>query len=184
MIRQPFLFLISNSILKMRISFLLVPALSLLFFSCTTKNNDPDPKLTPEQLIQKNIDKLKNTVQDGDLITRWNDNIISYQIRNLNDSDRSFSHCGIVMTRNGHTVVCNIDANENRWDTVRYDPIDSFINPKENFQCALFRYKLSETEKQDFLKELNAYHERNAHFDKVFDLGTDSLIYCSEMVAK
>ena len=35
-------------------------------------------------------------------------------------------------------------------DTVRYDPIDSFLNRSTNLSCALYRYDLSENEKQNF----------------------------------
>jgi hypothetical protein len=88
------------------------------------------------------------------------------------------------MMMNGEKMVCNIDANEKGRDTVRYDLVDSFINPKENFVCGLFRFKISDAEKEDFIKDLNAYHDRNAHFDRRYDLETDSLVYCSEMIAK
>jgi hypothetical protein len=86
--------------------------------------------------------------------------------------------------RDGKKVVCNIDANEKGKDTVRYDAIEKFIDPSENYLCGLFRFDLSETEKENFYKELNSYHDHHAHFDRRFDLATDSLIYCSEMISK
>jgi hypothetical protein len=158
--------------------------LCAIISSCSSTTAEKKIELTPEQRIQQKIDTLKVTAQDGDLITRMNDNLISFHVKNLNDTDRTFSHAGVVMTRNGQKMVCNIDANEHGYDTVRYDPIDSFINPKQNYICGLFRYKISDTEKQNFISELNKYHDKNAHFDRVFDLETDSLIYCSEMIAK
>jgi hypothetical protein len=167
----------------MRKTFLIIPILfSIVFFSCTI--SDKKVELTPEQITQLQIDTLKNTAQDGDLITRFNDNLVSFQVRNLNLRDRTFSHGGIVMTKNGQKVVCNIDANTEGMDTVRFDPIDSFINPQENFVCGLFRFNLSETERQDFLANLNAYHDKHAHFDKIFQMSTDSVVYCSEMIGK
>jgi hypothetical protein len=174
----------TKDVLMRILIFIAIFFLSLAFVSCNDGRAEQKTPLTPEQLIQINIDSLKSTAQEGDLLTRMNDNIVSYHVRNFNEKDRSFSHCGVVMIRDGQKMVCNIDANENKKDTVRYDPIDSFINPQENFLCGLFRFKLSETEKQNFIKELNNYHDKGAHFDRVFDLATDSLIYCSEMVAK
>jgi len=156
----------------------------LLNFSCTSRSDEKKIELTPEQLTQQKIDSLKLIAQNGDLVTRMNDNIISFHLKNFNLTDKSFSHAGVIVIKNGQKLVCNIDANEKGLDTVRYDPIDSFINPKENYICGLFRYKLSETEQQDFVKGLNSYHDRKAHFDRVFDLNTDSLIYCSEMISK
>jgi hypothetical protein len=142
------------------------------------------PEVTKEQEILNRIDTLKILAQDGDLIARFNDNLISYQIKNLNESDKTFSHGGIVMTINNHKVVCNIDADKKDVDTVRYDPIDSFLNPKKNTVCGLYRYNFSATEKTAFIKNLNQYHDRKAHFDRVFDLKTDNFIYCSEMIYK
>jgi len=158
--------------------------LPLLFFSCTSTEVKTGVKLTPEQIIQKHIDSLKSIAQPGDMIARMNDNLISYHVKNFNDSDRTFSHAGIVVLKNGKKLVCNIDANEKGKDTVRYDAIDSFIDPKENFICGLFRFKINEEEKERFFKELDAYHDRHAHFDRLYDLATDSLIYCSEMISK
>src|SRR4051812_11200673 len=99
---------------------------SLAFVSCNDGKAEQKAPLTPEQVIQKNIDSLRSIAQEGDLITRMNDNIISYHVRNFNEKDRSFSHCGVVVIRDGEKLVCNVDANENHMDTVRYDPIDSF----------------------------------------------------------
>jgi len=170
----------------------LLNLLSIYFISCSSPATPPVPaapvekKPAPhEQAVLRQIDSLKEIAQDGDLITRANDNIVSYHLKNFNEKDKSFSHAGIIVTRNGQKLVCNIDANDVKGlDTVRYDPIDSFLNPVDNSLCALFRYELSETEKTDFIKEINGFHDKRVHFDRVFDLNTDSLLYCSEMIAK
>jgi hypothetical protein len=167
------------------VSLLLILCSPILFFSCNSSTaNPPKPELTPQQVIQMHIDSLVHTAEPGDMITRMNENIISYHVKNFNQVDKSFSHAGIVMMKDGKKVVCNIDANEKGKDTVRYDAIETFIDPSENYRCGLFRFDLSETEKQNFFKELNNYHEKNAHFDRKFDLATDSLVYCSEMISK
>ncbi len=167
------------------VSLLLFLYSSILFFSCNSSTaNPPAVELTPQQIIQKNIDSLLKTVEPGDMITRMNENIISYHVKNFNQVDKAFSHAGIVVIKDGKKVVCNIDANEKGVDTVRYDAIEKFIDPGENYICGLFRFDLNETEKENFYKELNSYHDRHAHFDRAFDLATDSLIYCSEMISK
>jgi hypothetical protein len=113
-----------------------------------------------------------------------NENIISYHVKNFNQVDKSFSHAGMVIMKDGRKMVCNIDANEKGKDTVRFDAIEKFIDPDENYRCGLFRFDINETEKENLFKELNSYHDHYAHFDRRFDLATDSLIYCSEMIAK
>src|SRR5437870_1085570 len=100
------------------------PAALLLLFSCNTNKNEPKkellklPPLTKEQEIQKNIDSLKSMAQDGDLVTRMNDNIVSYQAKQLNETDKSFSHAGVVVTRNNIKMVCHIIPEEKPADTV------------------------------------------------------------------
>jgi hypothetical protein len=170
----------------MRTIFLSVLVLCVLVctISCTNNSAETAKPLTKEEQLQKNLDTLKAVIQDGDLITRMNDNVMSYQIRVLNANDRTFSHAGIIMTKDGKKIVCNIDAGPKGMDTVRYEAIDSFLNLKDNSICGLFRYKLSNEERQAFLNELNAYHDKRAKFDHAFDPDTDSLVYCTEMIAK
>jgi hypothetical protein len=183
--RQPYLlFLGIKKALMRTLYFIGIAFIFFLNFSCTPGPGKKEVELTPEQLTQQKIDSLKLIAQNGDLLTRMNDNIISFHLKNFNLADKSFSHAGVIVVKDGQKLVCNIDANEKGFDTVRYDPIDSFIDPKENYICGLFRYQLSETEKQEFVKGLNSYHDRKAHFDRVFDLDTDSLVYCSEMISK
>ena len=81
-------------------------------------------------------------------------------------------------------MVCHIFPNAPGADTVLYEPLDSFINPLKNLSCGLFRYNINETEKQSFLNQLNLYHQNNIHFDHIYDIKTDSVLYCSEMIAK
>ncbi|MEP6927349.1 MAG: YiiX/YebB-like N1pC/P60 family cysteine hydrolase [Ginsengibacter sp.] len=164
--------------------------LVLNFISCSSGNKEKKqavikkPEITRDQQIQNNIDSLKKTALDGDLIVRMNDNMISYRVQSLNETDKSFSHSGIIIIRNNIKMVCNIEPEEKGADTVRFEPIDSFINPKQNLACGLFRYDLSDSEKPAFLNQLENYHTNKIHFDMRYDLNTDDYIYCSEMIYK
>jgi Permuted papain-like amidase enzyme, YaeF/YiiX, C92 family len=173
-----------------------IPLLTTIFFfvllvsSCSSNIAEKkpaiikEPMISKEQEIQNNIDSLKRLASDGDLIVRMNDNIISYEVKYLNETDKSFSHSGIIITRNNMKMVCDIVPEENGGDTVRFEPIDSFINPKQNLACGLFRYNFSEFEKNAFLSQLELYYRNKIHFDKKYDLNTDNYIYCSEMIYK
>lgn len=137
-----------------------------------------------EDQVQRDILALKDSVQEGDLIVRLTDELISQQVRQLNEKDKSYSHSGIIIKRDGEDFVCNINPDEAGADTVRFEPLDSFINPHKNLSCALYRYDLSAKEKTDFINELNRYHDEHIRFDKIYDLSTDSALYCSEMIYK
>lgn len=164
----------------MRILFCLVIA-SIYLSSCST----PEPKiLTEEEKLQQRVDSVRTLAEDGDLIVRLNDNIISHQVRLINEEDKSFSHAGIVQTINGLKMVTHIDSDLPGADTIRFEPIDSFINPRNNLSGGLYRYDLTSDEKKAFLSNINRYYMARAFFDRTFLLETDSLIYCSEMIYK
>lgn len=141
-------------------------------------------KETLEEKSRRSLDSIYSVIQEGDLIVRLGDDLLSEQIRYLSEKDQSFSHAGIIIEKEGKKWVCHIAPDEIGADTVRYDPIDSFINPKKNILCGIYRYDLSTVEKDSFLTNLKQYHASNAVFDRRYDLGTDDKIYCSEMIAK
>jgi hypothetical protein len=160
----------------------------ITIISCTSpgsaepvKEKNEDYK---EEQVQKNIFVLKDSVQEGDLIVRLTDELISQQVRQLNEKDKSYSHSGIVIKRDGKNFVCNINPDEAGADTVRFEPLDSFINPHKNLSCALYRYDLTAKERTDFINELNRDHDEHVRFDKTYNLATDTALYCSEMIYK
>lgn len=165
----------------MRLLFCLVSVALIVASSCSS----PATKiLTEEEKLQLRIDSVKTLAEDGDLVVRLNDNIISHQVRLINEQDKSYSHAGIVQTINGVKMVTHIDSDNPGADTVRYEPIDTFLNPKQNLSGGLFRFDLNEEERKVFLDRINTYHQNKAVFDRTFLLETDSLVYCSEMIYK
>jgi len=162
----------------------------LLIFSCHQNEHIPAVDLTPEppakDTIQLYIDSLKDICQPGDLLVRLGDDFISDRIRYLSVKDHTYSHAGIIVTHNDKKMVCHIYPDDfvTGGDTIRYDIIDSFLNTRTNLKCALYRYDLSDSEKFNVEKELNNYHRKNIHFDKMYELRTDKKLYCSEMIYK
>lgn len=158
--------------------------LSIIFYSCSDGSTAPPKELTREEKILANIDTFKAVARDGDLVVRLTDDVISQQVKYLNQRDPSFSHAGIIVTRNGQKMVCNIGPDKPGSDTVKFEPIDSFINTKNHVSCALYRYDFSASEASAFVSELENYHANNIRFDIRYALETDSVIYCSEMIYK
>ena len=162
----------------------------VIFISCNeniqVKTVDVIPKTSLKDTIQLHIDSLKKICQPGDLVVRLGDDFVSDRIRYLSVTDHSYSHAGIVVMHNNTKMICNIYPEDvvAGADTVRYDPIDSFLNRRTSLTCALYRYDLSESEKVNFEEELNSYHNNKIHFDKKYDLATDNEMYCSEMIYK
>ena len=160
----------------------------LLVTGCHDQKESAIPQLplTPEQEIQSNIDSLKKFSRVGDLILRLNDDIMSEMVRQMADSDKTFSHAGIIVEKDHQKMVCHIEPDDlsKGADTIRFEPIDSFINPHSNISCGWYRYDLSNVEKSRLANILDSFHAQNIHFDKKFDLSTNDSMYCSEMISK
>jgi hypothetical protein len=165
----------------------------ILFFititSCNQNQSIPAVNLEhalPKDTVQIIIDSLKSVCQPGDLIVRLGNDLISDQIRFLSEKDHYYSHVGMIVNHNGKKMVCNISPGDftNSADTIRYEIIDSFINPKNNLACALYRYDITDIEKIKLQAQLDSYHNQKIHFDKIYDLKTDNKLYCSEMIYK
>jgi Permuted papain-like amidase enzyme, YaeF/YiiX, C92 family len=174
----------------MKIVHYILSLLIIAVISCNENAHQPTVDLNPQapknDTIQQHLDSLKRICRSGDLVVRLGDDFISDRIRYLSVADHSYSHAGIIVMHDNKKMVCNIypDDFSTGADTVRYDPIDSFLNIRTNLKCALYRYDLSDSEKNNLREALNSYYEKKVHFDKSYDLKTDDKIYCSEMIYK
>jgi hypothetical protein len=174
----------------MRIRFgLNITLMLFVLYSCGPNNVSTPVAVKKVEIPAKNgfqlkIDSLKHAAAAGDLVVRLGDDMLSYSIRFLSQKDPAFSHAGIVVEREGRKLVCHIAPDEDGADTIRYDVLDSFINPAKNLMCALYRYNLSAAERETFVGKLSQVGNNKIHFDRVYDLATDDLLYCSEMIAK
>lgn len=160
---------------------------SILSCNATTR---PAPSATSvksfsaQDSIQLKIDSLKNLAEEGDLIVRLGDDMLSYSIKFLSEYDHSYSHAGILIKKGNEKFVLHISPDTAFQDMARYEPVDSFINPGKNLAGGLYRYQLTAAEKATFLDELNACEKNKVRFDRVYDLKTDDQLYCSELIAK
>ncbi|MCW3074766.1 MAG: hypothetical protein JWP69_1835 [Flaviaesturariibacter sp.] len=157
--------------------------ISFIFLSSCKEDKKPVPKSQDEE-VAANITRLIATAQDGDLIVRLNDDILSTQLRFFNEVDKSFSHSGIVVTKNGQKTVVNILPGNATSNPMIYTPLDTFVDPKTNISCALFRYDITPSEKSKFLQNINALSTQKIYFDSTINIATDDSLYCSEMIYK
>ncbi|RYY96859.1 MAG: hypothetical protein EOO11_12420 [Chitinophagaceae bacterium] len=137
----------------------------------------PDP-------VEARLDSLKAAARAGDLVLRLGDDMLSYSIQYLSAKDPSYSHAGFIVERNGSPWVGHIAPGSAGTDTIRYEPIDSFLAPATNIKAGLYRYTLDTAERGRYLGQLALYGRQGVHFDHTYDLRTDSLLYCSELIAK
>ncbi|MDB5193702.1 MAG: hypothetical protein JWQ96_3265 [Segetibacter sp.] len=170
----------------MRIVVFLTGFFSILVFSNCNNNEGsaPTAELSQEQQTKNNIDSLKQLAKQGDLIVRLNDDLISERVKYLNETEKLYSHTGIIVEKNNEKFVAHIAPEEGVTDTIQFIPIDSFINTTKHVSCALYRYQLSDSERNLIGKVIDDYKKDNVRFDRVYDLNTDKVMYCSEMIYK
>ena len=156
----------------------------LFFFGCESQQNPPIKELSTNDQIAENIKQLKETAQTGDLLVRLNDDVISDRVRFINEKDKTYSHTGLVIERNNEKYVAHISPEPGLGDTIQYIPIDSFINPVKNIKCAMYRYEMSNNEKQKMAFIIDSFKTAGIRFDPVYELTSDDKLYCSEMISK
>ncbi|MDE3247275.1 MAG: hypothetical protein KGO82_01360 [Bacteroidota bacterium] len=168
----------------MHSSLLLVTCILVsLFASCGT---NPDGKSSPDtdaQLLQA----AASQVQDGDILLRSGRDFTSYQIRALSDHDKTYSHAGIAIVKNGKVFVYHItppELEEPASDTaVRLEPLEKFASSTACFGFGIVRYRLRTTEKNRLLRYCDSIYAVHIGFDGRFDPDNPDKLYCSEMIA-
>jgi Permuted papain-like amidase enzyme, YaeF/YiiX, C92 family len=165
-----------------RISFLLI-----VLISCNTKTK---PLIKEEQIKQTNsniLDSCKSKLQRGDLILRMGDDFISQILADLSPHEKMYSHAGIVEVIDGKPFVYNINppsTNMAQDDTIRLEPVDTFLNPLKNKAMGLYRYNISKEMMAAFIDTINVFKKQKVRFDMRFDITNDDTLYCSEIIVK
>ena len=163
--------------------FLFIP-IAVTFWGCNhaSPQPSPDPLLPPRTQQIAALERLSET---GDLLLRNGRDFTSRLCRNASQTDKSFSHCGIVSRENDSVFVYHITGGEiNPRQTVRRDPIDLFCDPGQNDSIGLYRYAFSPAQRKQFMEQIQAFHRQKIMFDLQFDLVNDDRMYCSELVYK
>ena len=141
--------------------------------SVQEKKDSPAIKL-PAPADYAAIDSAKQLIQDGDLITRSDNDFESLTLQNFSNTDRSYSHSGIAFHEGSELVVYHsMTGAENPSGSCRRDPADSFVNPLQKTGFGIFRYPLSAAEKEKFHRILKDNHARKIPFDITFNLHSD-----------
>lgn len=138
------------------------------------------------QRTWKQLKQLKGVFESGDLITRTGNDFTSESLRKFNDSDKRYSHIGIVSIENDSILVYHALGGEfNPDQRIMRDPLSHFAEPYGNRGIGLFRL-IHPTPQltQKILQEARRCYHQKIPFDLDFDLKTDNKLYCAEMVSK
>jgi len=119
---------------------------------------------------------------DGDIILREGKSFVSQALRSFSQTDKHYSHAGIIQIRNGQMYVCHVVAAEGkRSNKIRLEPIASFCDKPDNTSFAIYRTNL---EPKAIDSSLAVYFRAGVSFDNDFDLKTSNKMYCTELVYK
>lgn len=124
-------------------------------------------------------------VRNGDLVLRLGSDITSEMIRQLNQTDPSFSHCGLASIENDTVFVYHAIGGEfNPDQKLKRESLYAFCHPAANKALAVFRPTLDAMQVENTLLYARTFYQGGVPFDMAFDYDSDDKLYCAEFVAK
>ena len=140
------------------------------------------------QLAARAFEQVQSVIpiiHSGDLITRTGNDFTSESLRELNQRDQTYSHCGIASIENDSVFIYHALGGEfNPDQKIRRDPIQIYTEAYNNTGIGIFRYKLHPAEMIHLLSTVKKWYFSSIMFDMKFDLQTDDRMYCAEFVYK
>lgn len=131
------------------------------------------------------IDSAIQLLHDGDLALRTGADATSVMLRQMNQHNKAYSHCGIVFIEKGQPFVYHSIGGEDNPDAaLRRDPASVFFSPKGNERMGIARLQLTNAEIQRLHGIVQAFWRARIPFDMDFDLKTNNRLYCAEFVYK
>lgn len=149
----------------------------------TTADSVETARVNDRAFVQ--IDSVKHIIFTGDLITRTGNDFTSESLRQLNQRDKTYSHCGIASIEEDTLFVYHALGGEfNPDQKIRRDPIEVFGEPFSNRGIGIFRFSMGAHEKRKVMFAIRNWYTRGIMFDIKFDLATNDRMYCSEFIYK
>ncbi len=134
---------------------------------------------------KKIVDTAVSLLRQGYLVLRMGLGADSRILAGMNQKNRAYSHCGIVMIEHGYPFVYHSIGGEDNPDArLRRDSAQFFFSPLHNTALAVVQYDLSNDQLHELDKVVHAYYRQRPRFDMKFDLQTDDKLYCAEFVYK
>lgn len=129
--------------------------------------------------------KINALVRNGDMITRLGTDITSEMLRQMNQVDKSFSHCGIASIENDTIFVYHAIGGEfNPDQKLKREPLFNFCHPSENKAVGVFNMALDSITIRKLISIVQTTYRNGIPFDLKFDYKTDDRLYCAEFVSK
>ena len=127
---------------------------------------------------------INQSVENGDIVLRREDGFVSTMFSTVASTGGVFSHIGIAVVDSvGEISVLHCEMEETKEpSSVRIESIDNFLALADTF--AVYRLEYPLEVRDEVVNKAMVRNARGARFDFDFDNTTDSLLYCTELVAK
>ena len=130
-------------------------------------------RLTPDEKAQ---------LRSGDIILRRGYGMVSRMIATRLEGRFAFSHCGVVVEREGKLfVVHTVSSNVSEIDGMQMHQLDEFVRQSKPGSIAVTRLNDS-ADASILVRESLRFLAAEVPFDHDFDLHDASTLYCSEMI--
>jgi hypothetical protein len=152
----------------------------LFYISC--KQNTIN--LSREDLLHsKQIDSIKNITAEGDILFRGGTDIESDIIREFSITNKTFSHCGIVVKKDGKLKIAHIlGGYTNISGSLLYQSVDSFLSYPNNESAGIYTANLLPRQIEKVGYFIDSLRNADVIFDIKFNLFTKDKLYCTELI--
>ena len=131
----------------------------------------------------RHIDSCITLLRSGQIALRTGADPISFMLRQMNEKDKKFSHCGIVIVEDGYPFVYHSVGGEDNPDAqLQRDSAKHFFNATTNERIGIASLDLSTENVAHLAEVVNQYYKAKVLFDMDFNLADSSRFYCSEFV--
>lgn len=126
---------------------------------------------------------VPSQVRSGDVILRREAGMISQIFATIASEKKIFSHVGIIYIDHGDTTVLHCEAIETgETNSLRNESFCEFISEADTF--GIYQLNMPDSISNKVAERAYKLYIDGAKFDYSFDAGTDSVLYCTEYVAK
>lgn len=165
-------------------SFLVV----ILFFGGCRGSSSPHslPIKPGRQSYEALCDSATRLIHTGDLVLRLGNDFTSYSLAQFNQSDKTYSHCGIASVDSAGAVFIYhaIGGEYNPDQKIKKEPAEKWFSSEHNFALGIARFDLDSNQIRKLMGTIRQYYDEGRKFDLEFDMSTDDQLYCAEMIYK
>lgn len=131
------------------------------------------------------VDSGVSLLKTGDVVMRRGGDATSAMLCLLNQQEKFYSHCGLVVIENGYPFIYHsIGGEDNPNEKMRRDSARYWFSPANNLGFGIARLDAPEEKKSSIADVVHDFYKRGLRFDMKFDISTDDRLYCAEMVYK